>query len=146
MDGIRGGTCTYTQGTFHPDATRVVIVTVDALAEWERAHVALASPFHGGIYIIDRRRLSHSQLPRCRIYRHTHCSSESVCRYIRTIMFYVDLCNDYAIWRTTLCARDWERRSSPSCLVALVSRCSAGKHANRPSTHPTHTKRGHPKK
>jgi hypothetical protein len=46
VDGIRGGTCMYvytdtdTQGTFHPEATRV-IVTVDALAEWERGHTSL---------------------------------------------------------------------------------------------------------
>ncbi len=65
---------THTQGTFHPEATRV-IVTVDALAEWERGHTSLTGVVpipRWDLYIIDRWKGSHSiQLPRCRIYTDT---------------------------------------------------------------------------
>lgn len=54
-------THTHTQGTFHPEATRV-IVTVDALAEWERGHTSLTGvPIpRWDLYIIDRWKGSHS--------------------------------------------------------------------------------------
>lgn len=51
-------TDTDTQGTFHPEATRV-IVTVDALAEWERGHTSLTGVVpipRQDLYIIDRRK------------------------------------------------------------------------------------------
>jgi hypothetical protein len=106
------------------------------VAHWRRPHSTV-----GSIHYWSLERLSFyptTSMPNI----HRHCGSESVCRYtIRTIMFYVDLCNDYAIWRATLCVCVRERERRTSCLVALVSRCSAGKHANRPSTHPTHTER-----
>lgn len=75
---------TDTQGTFHPEATRV-IVTVDALAEWEKGHTSLTGvvlPFHGRIYILlIVGRLSFyptTSMPNI----HRHCGSESVCRHI----------------------------------------------------------------